>query len=105
MVEIICNGVSTVKSFNNFLNDGGLHCGWTPAILKGFYPKKINLFNWLARENKILLLENLAVLRCNLLHSIGCVMYYCDIESADHLLIHCPSGIFYLELFWSTIGA
>lgn len=39
------NGVFTVKFFYHFLNDGGLSCKWTPVILKGCCPKKINFFN------------------------------------------------------------
>lgn len=87
--KLTTNGVYTVKSFYNFLNDGGHRCGWTHTILKGSCPKKINLFNWLARDNKILTLENLAQRRCNRLHSIMCVMCHEDIKSADHLLIQC----------------
>lgn len=55
------NGVFTVKSFYQFLNDGELRCGWTPIILKGYCPKKVNLFNWLAWDDKILTLQNLAL--------------------------------------------
>lgn len=59
-------------------------------IPKGGCPKKINLFNWLAWDNKILTLVNLALLRCNLLPTPTCVMCHVDIETIDHLLLHCP---------------
>ncbi|XP_039144849.1 uncharacterized protein LOC120282161 [Dioscorea cayenensis subsp. rotundata] len=57
------NGVFSVRSFYHFLNDGGLRCRWTPSILKGCCPRKINLFNWLVWDNKILTLQNLAIRR------------------------------------------
>lgn len=53
--KLTTNGTFTVKLFYNFMNDGGLRCGWTLIILKGYCPKKINLFNWRAQDNKILL--------------------------------------------------
>lgn len=102
--KLTANGVFTVKSFYNFLNDGGLRCGWTPTILKGSCPAKINLFNWLARDNKILTLENLAMRRCNQLHSITCVMCHADIESVDHLLIHCPVASHLWLFFGQLLG-
>lgn len=96
------NGVFSVKSFYHFLNDGGLRCRWTPSILKGCYPKKINLFNWLAWDDKILTLQNLANRRSNFLQDITCVMCHAEVESSDHLLIQ-SRGFSYLELFQSFV--
>lgn len=86
----MANRSFTVKSFDNFLNDGGLRCGFTLTILKGLCPKKINLFNCLARANKILTLEILGLRRCNHYPSITCVLCHANVESADHLLVQCP---------------
>lgn len=83
------NGSFTVKSFYNFLNDRGLHCRWTPTILKSCCPKKVNLFNWLAWDNKILTLENLTLRRCNLLPTNTCVMCHAEAESSTHLFTLC----------------
>lgn len=44
--RLTTNGLFSVKSFYNFLNDGSLRCHWSPIILKGRCPKKINLSNW-----------------------------------------------------------
>lgn len=102
--KLTANGVFSVKSFYNFLNDGDLRCGWKPMILKGSCPAKINLFNWLARDNKILTLENLAQRGCNRLHSITCVMCHADIESADYLLIQCPVASHIWLFFGQLLG-
>lgn len=102
--KLSATGVFTVKSFYNFLVDGGLRCGWTSTVLKGHCPKKINLFNWLARDNKILTLENLALRRCNLMHSITCVLCHTDVESADHLLIHCLVAYNIWNFFGQLLG-
>lgn len=47
----------------------------------------INIFNWLAWDNKILTLENLILRRCNLLRTATCVMCHAYIETNDHLLL------------------
>lgn len=67
--SLTANGNFSVKSFYNFLNDGGLQCSKTPVILQSLSPRKINLFNWLAWDDKILKLENLARRRRNLFQS------------------------------------
>ncbi|XP_039141329.1 uncharacterized protein LOC120278666 [Dioscorea cayenensis subsp. rotundata] len=90
--KLSSNGMFSVKSFYQFLNDGGIRCRWTPSILKGGCPRKVNLFNWLAWDNKILTLQNLADRRCNVLHDITCVMCHAEVESADHLLTQSPDS-------------
>ncbi|XP_039118577.1 uncharacterized protein LOC120254543 [Dioscorea cayenensis subsp. rotundata] len=87
------NGVFSVKSFYSFLVDGGIRCPWTPVILKGSCPRKVNLINWLAWEDKILSLENLALRRCNLLPSTTCVMCHSNVESTNHLFLQCPVAL------------
>lgn len=42
------NGDFSVKSFYTFLIDGGLRCPVAKFFYRNKYPKKINLFNWLA---------------------------------------------------------
>ncbi|XP_039130839.1 uncharacterized protein LOC120267212 [Dioscorea cayenensis subsp. rotundata] len=83
------NGIFSVKSFYNFLNDGGLRCDVSGFFLENSCPSKINIFNWLACKNKILTLENLEFRRCNKLPTATCVMCHSAIESVDHLFIHC----------------
>ncbi|XP_039114040.1 uncharacterized protein LOC120249550 [Dioscorea cayenensis subsp. rotundata] len=98
--SLTANGCFSVKLFYNFLNDGGLRCATTPVILKSICPKKINLFNWLAWDNKILTLDNLALRRCNLLHSTTCVLCNAAIETTDHLLLHCS----FASHIWNYFG-
>ncbi|XP_039113709.1 uncharacterized protein LOC120249266 [Dioscorea cayenensis subsp. rotundata] len=101
--KLSSNGMFSVKSFYQFLNDGGLHCRRTPSILKGGCTRKVNLFNWLTWDNKILTLQNLADRRCNVLHDITCVMCHAEVESADHLLTQCSMASqiwgFFCQLF------
>lgn len=87
--KLTSNKKFSIKTIYNFLNDGGIRCHKMHTILKGGYHKKISLFNWLAWENKILTLDNLALRRCNFLQISTCVMCYADIETSDHLLLHC----------------
>ncbi|XP_039122026.1 uncharacterized protein LOC120258641 [Dioscorea cayenensis subsp. rotundata] len=83
------NGQFTVKSFYNFLNDGGLRCNVAKIMWKSNCPKKINIFNWLVWKNKVLSLENLELRRCNNLPTATCVMCHTNMESVDHLFLHC----------------
>ncbi|XP_039129107.1 uncharacterized protein LOC120265301 [Dioscorea cayenensis subsp. rotundata] len=82
------NGTFTVKSFYNLLIDGGLRCSISRFFWRNWCPKKISLFNWLAWQNKILTLENLARRRCNRLPTDTCVMCNAATETVDHLFIH-----------------
>ncbi|XP_039123372.1 uncharacterized protein LOC120259989 [Dioscorea cayenensis subsp. rotundata] len=83
------NEIFSVKTFYNFLIDGGLRCPVSRFFWRGGWPKKINLFNWLAWKNKILSLENLTVRRCNRLPTDTCVLCHAGSESCDHLFIDC----------------
>lgn len=83
------NGIFSVKSFYNFLIDGGLRCQVSRFFWRNWCPKKINLFNWLVWKNKILALENLARRICNKLPTDTCVMCHAGCKSVDHLFIHC----------------
>lgn len=80
----------SVKSFYNFLNDGGLRCPVAKFFWRNFCPRKINLFNWLAWKNRILTLENLAIRRCNNLPTATCVLCHSATETIDHLFLQCP---------------
>lgn len=83
------NSMFTVTSFYDFLNDGRLHCRQSSIIWKGSCPRKINLFNWVAWDDKILSLENLALRRCNFFQTTTCVMCQADVETFNHLLTQC----------------
>lgn len=103
--RLTANRVFTVKSFYNFLNDGGLRCRWTPIILKGYCPKKVSMFNWLAWDDKILSLENLTRKRCNFVLTTTCVMCHAEVESANHLLIQCPVARHIWDFFGQLFDA
>ncbi|XP_039134949.1 uncharacterized protein LOC120272251 [Dioscorea cayenensis subsp. rotundata] len=90
------NGIFSVKSFYNLLIDGGLRCPISRFFWRNWCPRKINLFNWLVWQNRILSLENLARRRCNRLPTATCVMCNGGIETVDHLFIHCS----YANLVW-----
>lgn len=79
-----------MKSFYNFLNDGGLGCSAARFFWKNMCPKKINLFNQMVWKDKILSLENLVKRRCNRLPTDTCVLCHSGTESVDHLFIKCP---------------
>lgn len=83
------NGTFLVKSFYNFLNDGGLRCSTAKFFWRNICPKKINLFNWLVWKDKILYLENLEKRHCNRLPMATCVLCHSGKESVDHLFIYC----------------
>lgn len=71
----------------------------TYTILKGDCPRKINLFNWLARKNCILTMDNLAIRRCNRLPTKTCIMSHADIESINHLIMNCSFAVKIWEYF------
>ncbi|XP_039133180.1 uncharacterized protein LOC120270217 [Dioscorea cayenensis subsp. rotundata] len=83
------NGDVLVKSFYNFLIDGGTRCPVAKFFWHCACPRKINLFNWLAWKNKILSLDNLVLRKCNKLPTATCVMCHSDIETVDHLFLTC----------------
>lgn len=91
------NGVFSVKSFYNFLNDGGLRCQVPKFFWRTACPRKINLFNWLAWKNKIPTLANLSKRRCNRLPTATCVMCSTGIETVDHRFLECP----FVNSIWS----
>lgn len=109
----------SVRSFYNFLVDGGMRSPLSSSFWKVDCPSKVTLFCWLASDNKILTLSNLAKKRCNFHNATDtCVLCYNDSETVDHLLIHCNFAsriwAFYasylnlqsfpisLEYFWSS---
>lgn len=84
------NGTFQVKSFYNFLIDGGLRCQSSMNISRVFYSRKVKAFTWLAWDNKILTLEDLAKRRCIKLPTAICILCFNDIESSHHLFIQRP---------------
>lgn len=83
-----------VYSFYEFFVDGGLRTPLYPSFGKVDCSSKITLFCWLAYENKILTLSNLAKKCCNFQYATDtCVICYQNSETADHLLIHCDFTI------------
>lgn len=46
----------------------------TPTLLRNNCPRKINLFNWLAWDNKILTIENFSNRCCNKLPTTTCIL-------------------------------
>lgn len=93
--KLSSSGSFSVKSFYNFLVDGGLRCPVVGFFWRGTCPKKINLLNWLVWKNKVSSLDNLAKKRCNRLPTSTCVLYNAGIESVDHLFLSCQ----YLNIF------
>ncbi|XP_039123586.1 uncharacterized protein LOC120260211 [Dioscorea cayenensis subsp. rotundata] len=85
----MANEVFSVKSFYNFLNEGGLQCPISSWLWRNNYPRKVNLFNWLTWKNKILTLENLEKQCFNKLPTATCVFCHAGIELVDHLFLHC----------------
>lgn len=83
------NSTFSVKSFYNFLNDGGLRCPNMRFFWQNSCLKKINIFNWLSWKNKILTLENLESRKCNRFPIATCVLCHSAIESVDHLFLQC----------------
>ena len=75
--RLTSNEVRSVKSFYNFLVDGGLRCRTSLNIWKGLCPRKVKAFTWLAWDNKILTLENLTKRKCNRLPTAVYVFCFC----------------------------
>lgn len=90
------NGIFFVKSFYNFLNDGGVRCPVARFFWRNTCPRKINLFNWLVWKNKVLFLENLMIRRCNMLPTATCVLCHSGIETVDYLFLRCS----YIRRIW-----
>lgn len=82
-------GAFSVKSFYNFLNDGGLRCLIARFFWRKPCPKKVNLLNWLVWKDRILTLDRLASRGCNRLPTSTCVLCHSAIESVDHLFLTC----------------
>lgn len=93
-------GTSPLSPYT-FLNAGGLRSLVNNSIWKGDCPLKIKIFNWLALDNKILTLDNLARRGCNSISTFTCVLCYTAIETAYHLLLNCP----FASRIWSHYSA
>lgn len=60
---------------------------------KDFVKKNVKAFTWLAWDDKILTLKNLAKKKCNKLSTTTCVPCYGVIESTNHMFLHCPFNL------------
>lgn len=87
--SLTSNGLFLVKSFYNFLNDGGIRCHALKWFWRRSCLRKINLLNCLVWKNKIISLENLEKRWCNRLPTATCLMCHSENESVDHLFIMC----------------
>ena len=58
------------------------------GVQKPKIPKQVAFFLWTAAHDRILTLDNLMLRGRPLVN--WCCMCYCDGESVDHLLLHCP---------------
>lgn len=84
------NRIFSVHSFYKYLIDGGMRNDLYPQFWKVDCPSKIFLFCWLANDDKILTLSNLAKKGCNLQQAFDTfVLCLKDSESTDHLLLKC----------------
>jgi hypothetical protein len=78
----------SVKSFYEFLNDGGIRCRFTTIIWKTAIPEKVKTFVWLAVKDRITTAENLIKRGC--IVPDRCVLCGLEGETTRHLLINCP---------------
>lgn len=70
--------------------DGGIHNSLSPPFWGSECPSKITIFCWLACEEKILTLTNLAMRGCKIQNATDtCVLCHEGSKTADHLLLKC----------------
>ncbi|XP_073105237.1 uncharacterized protein [Elaeis guineensis] len=82
------NGVFTVKSYHNFMDNGGLICPFSKGIWRSAIPKKIRIFLWLALRNR---LHTGEIFNKKGWHvSAGCALCGQREETINHLLLTCP---------------
>lgn len=91
------SGTFSVKSFYNFLIDGGMHSPLYSHFWKIHYPSKITLLCQLVWDDKILTLSNLFKKGCNQNTTNTCVLCHKVSKTVEHPFIECE----YLELIWS----
>lgn len=80
----------SMNSFYKLLADGGLHCPMAKNIWKSKVLLKVQVFTWLALNDRILTYENLQ--KRNWLGFTGQLCSFCGRkkESTYHLLLRCP---------------
>jgi hypothetical protein len=91
------DGVFTVKSCYNFINDGGIRCAFTRIIWKAKIPEKVKIFIWLATKNRILTTENLK--KRGWVGRDSCSLCNEAEETNFHILITCP----FTQSLWQKI--
>jgi hypothetical protein len=94
-----CNadGVFTVKSYYNFINDSGIRCAFTRIIWKAKIPEKVKIFIWLVTKNRILTIENLK--KRGWVGRDSCSLCNEAEETNFHILITCP----FTQSLWQKI--
>jgi len=84
------SGKFTVKSFYNFLIDGGLQCPIATNLWQTPVPLKVRIFLWMALKNKISTMANLRKKIRQWNTPTICKFCNREEEDTDHLLILCP---------------
>lgn len=73
-----------------------------PKIWTGLAPFKVKVFSWIAGLQKILTINNLRYEGCLSLNS--CPLCLSDVESVNHLLLHCPTSYQIWVHFFQLLG-
>lgn len=81
------NGFFSIASGYFSIWDSSNKPPWANAWISGLTPK-INIFLWLLLQDKILSLDNLA--KKGQIIPNRCSLYKLNLESINHLFIHCP---------------
>lgn len=85
---LVANKSFQVKSYYQVLaGEANTAFHWT-AIWLTRAPTKVSFFDWCAVKDRILTIDNL--MRHEMVIVNQCCMWFRDVESVAHLLIHCP---------------
>ena len=104
------NGKFDIQSYYNNIQGASISNFPWKDVWKVKIPKRVAFFLWIAVHGRILTLDNL-MLRG---HSLAnrCCMCYCNEESRDHLLLHCPIAhslwvhmLQFFEIQWVILGS
>jgi hypothetical protein len=95
-------GVFEVKSFYRALSPHGLGSFPWKSVWKSKAPPRVAFFVWTAVHSKILTLDNLG--RRGLVVVNRCWLCESDVESVDHLLLHCAAARDLWIAFFARFG-
>jgi hypothetical protein len=95
-------GVFEVKSFYRALSPHGLGSFPWKSVWKSKAPPRVAFFVWTAVHSKILTLDNLG--RRGLVVVNRCWLYESDVESVDHLFLHCAAARDLWIAFFARFG-